>query len=101
MLANAAGPVASIYLLAAGLPKYEIVGTGAWIFLILNLAKIPFNFGLGLINQDSLVLNLCLVPAVAVGAIVGRWLLGFVAQQVFDWMLLVFATAAAIKLLAS
>lgn len=101
MLANAAGPVATIYLMAAGLPKFAIVGTGAWIFLILNLVKVPFNYSLGVINADSLALNAYLFPAVAAGALVGRWLLGFVPQQVFDWMLLIFATAAAIKLVAS
>ncbi len=101
MLANAAGPVASIYLLALGLPKFVIVGTGAWIFLILNVTKVPLNYALGLINADSLTLNLWMFPAVATGALLGRWLLGFIPQRIFDVMLLVFAAAAAIKLLAN
>ncbi len=50
MLANAAGPVMSLYLLGVGLPKMALVGTSAWIFLILNVCKIPFNYHLGLIN---------------------------------------------------
>ena len=45
MLANAAGPVFGLYLLAIGLPKLEFVGTAAWFFLILNIVKIPFSAG--------------------------------------------------------
>ena len=36
MLANAAGPITAIYMLSVGLPKFEIVGTGAWFFFIIN-----------------------------------------------------------------
>ena len=32
MMANAAGPIFVLYALAVGLPKYELVGTGAWFF---------------------------------------------------------------------
>ncbi len=51
MLANAAGPVISLYLLAARLPKMEFVGTSAWIFLLLNVSKLPFSYRLGLIRR--------------------------------------------------
>jgi hypothetical protein len=37
MMANAAGPIFSLYALAVGLPKFELVGTGAWFFFIINL----------------------------------------------------------------
>src|SRR6187549_1801306 len=49
MLANAAGPVFAIYLIAVGLPKMEFVGTSAWFFFIINLFKVPFSIALGLI----------------------------------------------------
>ena len=42
MLANAAGPIAQLYLLVMGLPKYAFIGTSAWLFLIVNICKIPF-----------------------------------------------------------
>jgi uncharacterized membrane protein YfcA len=100
MLANAAGPIMTIYLLMAGLPKYELVGTGAWIFLILNLCKLPFSYGLGLIGADSLQLNLCLAPAVAAGAILGRWLLALVSQELFEILLLGFSLLASLRLLS-
>jgi hypothetical protein len=46
MLANAAGPVFAIYLIAVGLPKMEFVGTSAWFFFIINLFKVPFSIAL-------------------------------------------------------
>ena len=36
---NAAGPVMSVYLISRGLPKEQFMGTWAWFFLIVNLAK--------------------------------------------------------------
>ena len=46
MLANAAGPVAQLYLLAMVLPKYAFIGTSAWLFLIVNVSKVPFMMDL-------------------------------------------------------
>ncbi|HNP88237.1 MAG TPA: sulfite exporter TauE/SafE family protein, partial [Kouleothrix sp.] len=37
MVANAAGPVMVLYLLAMRLPKILFVGTAAWYFLVINL----------------------------------------------------------------
>ena len=99
MLANAAGPVMALYLLGIGLPKMELVGTSAWIFLILNVCKIPFNYQLGLINADSLRLNLLLLPAVVTGVLIGRWLLRLVPQRPFGLLLLAFALVASLRLL--
>jgi uncharacterized protein len=53
MLANAAGPVMTIYLLAARLAKYEFMGTSAWFYCLINLIKLPFSYSLGLINLNS------------------------------------------------
>ncbi|MEI8342166.1 MAG: sulfite exporter TauE/SafE family protein, partial [Verrucomicrobiota bacterium] len=64
MMANAAGPVMTIYLLAVSLPKMEFVGTAAWFFLIINLFKVPFSAHLGLINGSSLTFDLALAPFV-------------------------------------
>src|SRR3954471_6686409 len=41
--AKAAGPLMVLYLLAIGLPKLTLVGTGAWFFLLVNLFKVPFS----------------------------------------------------------
>ena len=65
----------------------------------MNLIKIPLNAELCLITQESLIENLKLLPGVVLGIIVGRWLIGRVPQAVFEWMIVVFAFAAALRLL--
>jgi uncharacterized protein len=99
MLANAAGPIMAIYALAVGLPKYQFVGTSAWLFFILNAFKVPFSVGLGLIHWQTLLLNIVLVPALAAGLFAGRWLIHRVPQRLFDALLLGFAGLAAIRLI--
>lgn len=99
MLANAAGPVIAIYCLAVALPKFEIVGTLAWFFFLINVFKLPFSAGLGLIRTDTLLLNAVLVPGVIVGVLSGRWLVDRLPQRIFDVLMLTFAIAAALRLI--
>jgi uncharacterized membrane protein YfcA len=101
MLANAAGPVFAIYLIAVGLPKMEFVGTSAWFFFIINLFKVPFSIALGLIRGPTLMLNLILAPAVLAGVVTGRWLLERIPQRLFEHMLLAFAVLAALRLIGA
>jgi uncharacterized protein len=99
LVANAAGPLMAIYLLAMRLPKMAFVGTAAVFFLLLNLFKIPFMIGLGLITTDSFSFNLALAPAVLAGAFLGRWLLPRVSQAWFERIALALSAAAGLKLL--
>ena len=99
MIANAAGPVMMLYLLAMGLPKMAFMGTSAWYFFLLNSFKVPFNISLGLINGDSFPLDLALMPAVLLGTLGGRALLPRLNQAAFETIALIFTVAAAIKLL--
>lgn len=101
MVANAAGPIASAYLIILSLPKHQFVHTMAWLFLFVNLFKVPFSVHLGLINVGSLLLNVCLVPAVVVGLWSGKWLLERVPQQMFQTIVLGLATASTVWLVAS
>lgn len=99
MLANAAGPVMTVYLLACRLPKYEFVGTAAWFFFIVNVVKVPFSASLGLINPSSLLLNLLLVPGVVAGVAGGRFLLGKINQRAFEWLMVAFSLAGGVRLI--
>ena len=99
MLANAAGPIMILYLLAMRLPKMEFMGTAAWYFCVLNLFKVPFSVNLGLINPLSLKLNLALAPFVLVGAFGGRRLLPHLPQKLFERLALIFTALAALRLL--
>ncbi len=99
MVANAAGPVMTLYLLAMRLPKLEFLGTGAAFFLVINWIKVPFSAQLGLLTMPSLTLNLFLLPAVAAGAWAGPWVVRRTNQALFEKAALVLAAAAATKLL--
>jgi uncharacterized membrane protein YfcA len=99
MVANAAGPVMTLYLLAMRLPKLEFLGTGAAFFLLINWIKVPFGLQLGLLNAPSLLLNLWLLPAVAAGALAGPWVVKRINQTVFERCALVLTAAATVKLL--
>ena len=99
MVANAAGPLVALYYVAVGLPKMEVVGTLAWFFLIINLYKVPFSAGIGVIHGSSLTLDAVLVPVVIVGLVSGRWLIGRISQRAFDGVLVAFAALAALRLM--
>jgi uncharacterized membrane protein YfcA len=99
MMANAAGPIFTLYALALSLPKFELVGTGAWFFFIVNLIKLPFSAALGLIHAGTLLINAMLLPAVGVGLLIGRWLTARVPQRLFDALLLAFAAVSSLRLI--
>ncbi len=99
LIANAAGPLMAIYLLAMRLPKMEFMGTGAVFFMILNWFKVPFMVDLGLITTDSIQFNLLLAPAVIVGAVVGRALLPRVDQRLFENLALGLSALAGAKMI--
>ena len=99
MLANAAGPVMILYMLAVGLPKMEFLGTGAWYFLIVNLFKVPFSFQLGLITPGTLHFNAVLLPAVIAGALLGRLVVKRINQMWFETLALALTLVASARLL--
>ena len=101
MLANAAGPVMALYLLAVALPKDAFVGTSAWFFLLINCIKVPFSAQLGLISVPTLAFNALLVPVIVSGLFLGRTLVARIPQKIFDTLVLVFAAVAAAKLLGA
>ena len=83
-VANAAGPVMNLFLLSRNLPKERFVGTGAWFFLILNVVKSPVYAYHGLYSMQSFIFDLCVVPAVFLGAVTGRWLIFRIPQKLFE-----------------
>lgn len=98
MVANAAGPVMMLYLLAIGLPKLAFVGTGAWFFLLVNAFKVPFSFQLGLITPQSLLLDAILILPMLPGAFLGPVVLARMNQRAFEAIALAFTVLAAIRL---
>ncbi|MFV0338136.1 MAG: TSUP family transporter [Chthoniobacterales bacterium] len=99
MLANAGGPPAALYLLSCNLPKMSFVGTAAWYFFFLNLFKVPFSRSLGLINSESLMLNLQILPAIVIGFFMGFWLLKKINQTFFEWSIIALIVPGALYLI--
>jgi len=99
MMANAAGPVMIVYLLAMRLPKVEFIGTSAWFFFIVNWLKVPFSVQLGLVTAESIRMDLLMLPFIIIGAVLGIVALKKMPQRVFEITIQVLAAAAAIKLL--
>ena len=99
MVANAAGPIMVLYLLASGLPKMEFMGTGAWFFLCVNSFKVPFMVNLHMINTHSLPIDAVFIPLAVLGALVGRIVLARIKQSVFENLAMVLTVIAGLELL--
>ncbi|CAL9363711.1 hypothetical protein C1708_03980 [Streptomyces sp. DH-12] len=99
MVANAGGPVMSMYLLSAGFRKLGFLGTSAFFFLIVNTSKLPFSAGLGLIDADSLLLDAALVLFVVPGAFLGTWAVTRINQRLFEHLVIAATVAGGLQLL--
>lgn len=101
MVANSGGPVMSMYFVAANFPVKAFLGTAAWFFAIINVAKVPFSIGLGLITVPELWLDLVLVPFVVLGAFAGRWIANRIRQSAFERAVLALTVLGAAYLLVA
>ena len=99
MVANAGGPMMTLYLLRMRVGTLAFLGTSAWFFLAVNLLKVPFSVGLGLITPDSLRLSAAIAPGILVGALAGRRLVRGMSREVFELAALLATAAAAVWLL--
>ena len=99
MVANAAGPVMALYLMAVGLPKMTFIGTAAWFFMLVNAFKVPFSMHLGLITHNSLVMDAMLLLPMIPGALLGPVILRHINQKAFEIMVLLLTTLAALRML--
>jgi uncharacterized membrane protein YfcA len=99
MVANAGGPVMSMYLLSAGFRKLGFLGTSAFFFLIVNVSKVPFSVGLGLIDGPSLLLDAALAVFVVPGALIGKWAVDRINQRLFEQLVIAATVVGGIQLL--
>lgn len=99
MLANAAGPLGAVYLMALRMPKMAFLGTAAWFFFMLNLAKIPLQVQLGVLTLDSLSLSLSFGPFAVLGALLGPRVAQRMPQSAFSLWIWITVVLAALKLL--
>ena len=106
-VSNAAGPIINTYLIGLGLDRRALMGTSAWFYFAVNLAKVPVYVAIGqwstggkFFTADSLAFDAVLLPGVVVGVFAGRSLLHRLPEQVFLWAVLVLSAGGALRLLA-
>ena len=97
MVGNLAGPFANIFFLAMRLPKNQFIGTAAWLFLVLNIFKLPFHiFSWKTITWDTLLLDLRLLPFVVLGIAAGIAMVKVIKEQQYRKMILILTALGAL-----
>jgi len=76
----------------------ELIGVCARFFLVANLIKLPLNAQLDLITKDTILMNLYLAPVLASGIFIGKKFLHRIPQKAFEYIILIFAMMAGIRL---
>lgn len=100
MVGNAAGAIISIYLLSREYPKESYISTYAWIFLIMNLLKMPFQiFVWKNIDMGNLYTTLLLIPLIFLGAAAGVYIVKRLNEKVYRRIIYAMTLIAAIMLL--
>ena len=97
MLGNLAGAFANVYFLAMRMPKNDFIGTAAWVFLVINLFKLPFQvFYWENITATSLQTDLLLLPALALGFFAGIKIVQRIKDNNYRKLVMILTLAGAI-----
>ena len=100
-IAHAAGPIVSLYMFGQGMSKSFFVGTTAWTFTLINLTKLPFYVGVGLVRSDVLLFDLVLVWLIPIGSYLGKWMHDRIPEKPFFRVIMVFVFLAGIQLISN
>lgn len=98
-MANAGGPILTIYLLLQKRPALAFLGTTTLFFAVINLVKLPFFLGTRVIDPGALVGVLWALPAIPAGVWLGKWVFTNVEQRVFEAIMLALLAYAGVSLL--
>nr|WP_155600932.1 sulfite exporter TauE/SafE family protein [Zobellia amurskyensis] len=100
MIGNLGGAFSNIYFLAMRVPKNEFIGTAAWLFLIINVLKLPLHiFVWETITVETLLFDLKLVPGIILGVFLGIRLVKIIKEDFYRKMILVLTALGAIMIL--
>lgn len=87
----------AVYLLSMRLPKNAYIGTTAWFFMVVNWFKVPFHvFSWRTITLNSFLLDLVMLPAIAVGAGLGILIVRQIPENVYRWFVITMTLVAAV-----
>jgi uncharacterized protein len=99
MIGNAAGPVFNLYFLSQKLPKNEFIGTSAWLYLIMNVGKLPLQALVWKnITLPSLILDLIAVPVIAAGIFIGIHVVKLFPEKAFRYFVIITTLGSSILL---
>ena len=98
MVANAGGPITSIYFLSENLSVMRFLGTTAWFYLIINMVKLPFAIGLNMITWANFTAMAWTIPLVIIAVLCGRWVARCVSQSAFSVLVYALSVVAVIRL---
>lgn len=99
MAANSGGPVMNLYFIASGFDMRRFLGTQAWFFFTVNVIKLPFSAGIGLMNAEILTTAAILIPVVLIGAFIGKIIVKHINQKVFNAIIIGLTVVSAFYLL--
>jgi uncharacterized protein len=99
MVGNAAGPIISIYLLSRGYPKESYISTYAWLFLLINLIKLPLQiFVWNNVGVTNLYITLLLLPVILAGAVTGAYVVRRINEKLYRRTVYAMTLVAAVAL---
>ena len=97
MLGNHAGAFSNIYFLAMRMSKNDFIGTAAWVFLVINLFKLPFQIIFWKnINIATLHTDLLLLPALIAGFWAGLKIVAYIKDDTYRKVVIVLTFLGAI-----
>lgn len=99
MAANSGGPVMALYFIASGFDVKRFLGTQAWFFFIVNVIKLPLSAGIGLINEQTLKLDVLLAPVVIIAGLIGKKIVRHIDQKLFNRIIIVLTIISSAYLL--
>ena len=99
MIGNAAGPVFTLYFLSKHLPKKEFIGTSAWLYLIMNVGKLPLQaFVWKNITVTTLIPGLISVPVIGLGIFLGIRIVKLFPEKAYRIFVIVTTLATSLLL---
>jgi len=97
MLGNLAGAFSNVYFLAMRLPKNDFIGTAAWVFLLINWFKLPFQIiKWKNIDGNSLFTDLMVLPAMLAGFWIGVKVVAKIRDESYRRVVIVLTIIGAI-----
>lgn len=99
MIGNLAGPFSNIFFMAQRIPKDVFIGTAAWVFLVINFFKFPFQIIFwNNINMSTLSLNLLMIPSTMLGFFVGRKIVSKIKDESYRKVVIAITIGGAIMI---